>query len=497
MNKTTAVIAWCLAPAALLQLGGCVVGPDYARPQTKLPDAFEESHGGPAMDGVAADEIRWWRRFNDAHLSALVEKAIAANNGVEVAAARLREARAARQIAQSQLSPQVGVGASVLRSRTSEAGLGIPGDLLDLEHNVFQVGFDASWALDIFGGVRRQVESAEAIEQAADSDRRGVVLMVAAETARAYVELRGVQSELRVARSNLDDQRQTLTVTEDKRTNGLASDLEVVRARTEVESTAAEIPPLEQAIRQYTHVLSTLLALEPTALRAELETPAPIPDVPVEIGVGVPSDLLLRRPDIQSAERRLAAATAQVGVATAQYFPQVTLGASGGFQSQKASDLFNGTGENASSYGLVGPFINWTLFDGGRRKAGVELSEAQVAAAKAWYEETVLTAFREVESSLVAVDRGRARLDDLVRLSASAREAAGIALRDYERGILDQLVVLDAQRQANRADMLLAQVRADVGVRVVTLYKALGGGWESAEPSLATAADSHQKETVR
>src|SRR6185436_1479840 len=187
-----------------LSLGGCVVGPDYARPQTKLPPAYQEAH----RDGVAAEEIRWWRRFDDRRLSALVEKAIAANNGVEVAAARLREARAARQIAQSQLSPQVGVGASVLRSRSSEAGLGIPGDLLDLEHNVFQVGFDASWALDVFGGARRQVESAEAVEQAANSDRRGVVLMVAAETARAYVELRGVQRELEVARSTLDDQRQ-------------------------------------------------------------------------------------------------------------------------------------------------------------------------------------------------------------------------------------------------------------------------------------------------
>lgn len=487
----------CIAPAAFLALGGCVVGPDYARPETTVPADYQEAHRASTSGGLADDEIRWWRRFDDPQLSALVEKAIAANNGVEVAAARLREARAARRIVQSQLSPQVGVGASVLRSRTSEAGLGIPGDLLDLEHNLFQVGFDASWALDVFGGVRRQVESAEAAEQAADSDRRGVVLMVAAETARAYVELRGVQRELDVARSTLDDQRQTLRVTEDKRANGLASDLDVVRARTEVESTAAEIPPLEQAIRQYTHVLSTLLALEPTALRAELETPAPIPDVPVDVSVGVPSDLLLRRPDIQSAERRLAAATAQVGVATAQYFPQVRLGGAAGFQSQTASDLLNGNGRNSSSYGLAGPFVNWTLFDGGRRKAGVELSEAQVAAAKAWYEETVLTAFREVESSLVAVDRGRARLEDLIRLSASAREAAGIALRDYERGILDQLVVLDAQRQANRADMLLAHGRASVGVRVVALYKALGGGWEFAEPTQATAAHSHQKETVR
>jgi NodT family efflux transporter outer membrane factor (OMF) lipoprotein len=462
-----------------------------------MPAAYEELRGQPESDRTAAEEVRWWRRFDDPRLSALVEKAIAANNGVAVAAARLRGARAARQIVQSQLYPQVGLGASVLRARNSEAGLGIPGELVDLEHNVFQVGFDASWVLDVFGGVAREIESAEAGEQAAASERRGVVLMVAAETARAYVELRGVQRELEVARANLEDQRGTLAVTEDKRRNGLASDLEVVRARTEVEATAAEIPPLEQAIRQYTHVLSTLLALEPTALLAELEAPAPIPEVPIRVAVGVPSDLLLRRPDIQSAERRLAAATAQVGVATAQYFPRVTLGAAGGLHSRHADDLLNGTGENGSAYGLTGPFINWTLFDGGRRRAGVELSEARVAAAKAWYEETVLTAFREVESSLVAVDRGQARVEDLVRLSASAREAADIARRDYERGILDQLVVLDAQRQANRADMLLVESRASLGVRVVVLYKALGGGWEVADPAPATEDMGTQEEAVR
>ncbi|MCG3132995.1 MAG: Solvent efflux pump outer membrane protein SrpC [Planctomycetes bacterium] len=481
MKTTLATIKWPAVGAVLL-LTGCVVGPDYVRPDTRMPAAFGELRPESASDCAAAEDLRWWRRFNDPRLGDLVEKAIVANNGVEVAAARLREARAARQIVQSQLSPQLGIGASVLRARTSEAGLGIPAGLLDVERNLFQIGFDASWTLDVFGGVHRQVESAEAAEQATASVRRGVVLMVAAETARAYFELRGVQRELQVAHATLDEQRRTLALTEEKRRNGLASELEVVRARTEVESAAAEVPPLEQAIRQYIHALSTLIALEPTTLRAQLEEPAPIPESPLRLAVGVPSDLLLRRPDIQAAERRLAAATAQVGVATAQFFPRLTLGAAGGLQSRVASDLLNGTGKNGSSWGLAGPFINWTLFDGGRRRAGVELSEAHVAAAKAAYEDTVLTAFREVESALVAIDRGRARIDVLVRLSESARAAAGIALRDYERGILDQLVVLDAQRQANRADMLLADARAALGVHMVALYKALGGGWEVAEP---------------
>jgi len=197
--------------------------------------------------------------------------------------------------------------------------------------------------------------------------------------------------------------------------------------------------------------------------------------------------LLRRRPDILSAERQLAAATARVGVATAQLFPQVVLGGSAGLASQKTGDLFNGnSGSNPSSYYMAGPTINWTVFDGGRRKAGIKFSEAQVDAAKAVYQDTVLRAFREVESSLVCVDRGRARLQDLRKLSASAQEAADIALRDYERGILDQLTVLDAQRQANRADMLLAQGQMTVTVDMVTFYKALGGGWEIAEPAPTT-----------
>jgi NodT family efflux transporter outer membrane factor (OMF) lipoprotein len=484
--------------AAPLVAAGCMVGPNYKRPATEMPDAYRELASSPTTQpatqpttqpttftATGPAEIRWWRQLGDPQLTDLVEQSVKANYGVAAAGARLREARAARQVAQSLLYPQVGVGASALRFRGSEAAIGLPG--LDLEDNLFQIGFDASWVVDVFGGTRRGVESAKASEQAAAADRRAVVLMVAAETARAYLELRGTQRELQINQTILEEQRQTLSVTEDRRRNGLASDLEVLRARTEVESTAAEIPPLQQAGRQYIHVISTLLGLEPTALAAELEKPEPIPAVPGQVAVGIPSDLLRRRPDIQGAERQLAATTAQVGVATAQLFPQVVLGGSAGLQSRDSGDLFNGnSGRNPSSYYLAGPTINWTAFDAGRRKAGVRFAEAQVDAAKASYQDTVLRAFREVESSLVAVDRSRARVNDLKRLSASARQSADIARRDYERGILDQLTVLDAQRQSNRADMLLAQGEVQHVVNAVTLYKALGGGWEIAEPAATT-----------
>jgi NodT family efflux transporter outer membrane factor (OMF) lipoprotein len=479
--------------AAPVAAAGCMVGPNYKPPATNMPGAYREATTAAANDATtgpttaptsvaasAPGEIRWWRQFDDPQLTDLVERSVKANYGVAVAGARLREARAARQVAQSFLYPQASVGASALRFRGSDAAIGLPG--LGLEDNLFQVGFDAAWAVDVFGGTRRGIESARANAQAAAAGRRGAVLMVAAETARAYLELRGTQKELRIDLAILEKQRQTLAVTEDRRRNGLASDLEVLRARTEVESTAAEIPTLQQAARQYIHVLSTLLGLEPTALSAELEQPAPVPAPPGQVAVGIPSDLLRRRPDVQGAERQLAAATSQVGVATAQLFPQVVLGGSGGLASRDFDDLFNGnTSKNSSSYYLAGPSINWTVFDAGRRKAGIKMAEARVDAAKADYQDTVLSAFREVESSLVAVDRAQARVGDLRRLSASATESADIARRDYERGILDQLTVLDAQRQSNRAEMQLAQGEVQFVVNVVTLYKALGGGWEVAE----------------
>jgi NodT family efflux transporter outer membrane factor (OMF) lipoprotein len=492
--------------ATPLAAAGCMVGPDYEPPVTPMPGAYREaadvSTGDPATERISFDakgsaEVRWWLQFGDPQLTGLVDRAVTANYGVAVAEARLREARAARQVAQSLLYPQVSAGASVLWFRGSEAAIDLPG--LDLEDNLYQVGFDASWVVDVFGGIRRGVESARANEQAVAADRRAIVLMVAAETARAYLELRGVQRQLQIDRDILGQQRQTLSVTEDRRQNGLASDLEVLRARTEVEATAAEIPPLQQASRQYIHLISTLLGLEPTALSAELEQPAPIPLVPEQVAVGIPSDLLRRRPDIQGVERQLAAATAQVGVATAQLFPQVVLGGSAGLQSRKLDDLFNvSTTNDSSGYYLAGPSINWTVFDAGRRKAGIKFAEAQVDAAKAAYQDTVLRAFREVESSLVAVDRAQSRVSDLKRLSASAGESASIARRDYERGILDQLTVLDAQRQSNRADMLLVQGEVLLVVNVVTLYKALGGGWEVADPPPAAGSveETHEEGDV-
>jgi NodT family efflux transporter outer membrane factor (OMF) lipoprotein len=485
MNRLITIVA----TAAGFLAAGCKVGPNYETPATAMPGAFGELPGRPSAGGVrfageADDEVRWWRRLDDAKLTDLVERAVAANPSISIAEARLSQARAARQAAQALLYPEIHANASLFRFRGSASALGVPEGSAPVEGNLFQLGFDAVWVVDVFGGIRRQIESARAREDAVRSARRGVVLMVASETARAYVELRGVQHQLDVAEATLDTQRQTLDITDERLRNGLASDLDLLRARTDVEATQAQIPPLQQAIRQYIHSLSTLLALEPTALAGELSPVSPIPAIPERIAVGVPSDLLRRRPDIQAAERQLAAATAQVGVAVSALFPQLAIGGTAGLAGRTSGNL----GHNSAGYYAGGPSIDWTVFDGGKRAAGVAATEAEVKAAKAQYEDTVRRAFAEVESALVAVDRAQARRDALRGLRETTRLAVIIARRDYRKGILDQLQVLDAQRQSERADMLLAQSEVALTVSVVTLYKTLGGGWEFAETAQAPAA---------
>lgn len=484
LNRPGASFGWV---AWFVLVPGCMVGPKYQPPSQSLPAQYAE---GPATQpasapSIAPSDARWWLSFDDPILNSLIERAITANPNIGIAEARVREARSLRKMVESQLYPQFDVGASILRGRVSESALGLPhvaDRFLEPDATLFQLGFDAYWVVDVFGGTRRQVESAHAGEEATDAARRGVVLMVAAETARAYMELRGTQLQLQVAHSTLESERQTLDLTSDKHDHGLASDLDMVRARAEVESTTAQIPPLEQAVRQRIHMLSTLLGLTPTTLAGELEPPAPIPQFTGEVDAGVPSDLLRRRPDIQRAERQIAAATAMVGAAVANLYPKVLLGGAAGVQGRSITHLFDvDAGRNPTGYYATGPFISWTLFDGGRRQAAIAMNEAEVEAAKASYEDTVLRAFREVENALVAVDQGRNQREALRQLSATTREGVGIARRDYQSGVLDQLSVLDAQRQADRAAVLLAQSETSLAVSFVMLHNALGGTWQSAE----------------
>jgi multidrug efflux system outer membrane protein len=466
-----------LLSAALL--GGCTVGPVYRPPDVPLPDAWSRSLAAPLRPRPAELE-RWWRRFDDPLLGSLVERALLANPDLRLAEARVREARALRAAAASGLWPAVELSGSYSRLRSSENALpqrGFVGALpgLEREHDLFRAGFDASWEIDIFGGVRRGVEAAQASAEAAVEERRAVLVTLLGEVATNYVEHRALQRRLEVTRANLEAQRETLELTRVRFEAGLAAGVDVSRAEAQVSSTAAEIPALESAITRAAHRLDTLLGLHPGALAAELSSPAPVPRLPPEIMVGIPSDLLRRRPDIRRAERRLAAATARVGAAVAELFPRFSLTGAGGLESFGAGDFFAA----GSRFWSLGPTVRWPVFSAGRIRANIEVQNARQEAALREYEKTVLGALEEVENALVALASEQARRDSLLGSVAASRRALESARELYLSGLADFLAVLDAQRALLAAENDLAASEAALASSLVSLYKALGGGWEA------------------
>lgn len=467
-----------LLVSALL-LGGCTVGPVYRRPDAALPGAWSQSLAAPLQPQPAEVE-RWWSRFDDPLLGSLVERAIAANPDLRLAEARVREARALRAVAASALWPAVEVSGSYSRVRNSENALpqpGLAGALpgLELEHDLFRTGFDAAWEIDIFGRARRGVEAAEAQAEAAVEDRRAVVVTLLGEVAANYVEHRALQRRLEVTRANLEAQRETLELTRVRFEAGLAAGLDVSRAEAQVSATAAQIPALETAIKQTAHRLERLLGLHPGALAAELSSPAPIPRLPAEVMVGIPSELLRRRPDIRGAERRLAAATAQVGVAVAELFPRFSLTGAGGLQSFSAGDLLAA----GSRFWSIGPTVRWPVFSAGRIRANIEVQNARQEAALRQYEKTILGALEEVENALVALANEQARRESLLASVAASRSALESARELYLSGLADFLTVLDAQRALLAAENELIASEGALASDLVSLYKALGGGWEA------------------
>jgi NodT family efflux transporter outer membrane factor (OMF) lipoprotein len=347
---------------------------------------------------------------------------------------------------------------------------GLPGVTTD----VYQVGFDASWEVDVFGGTRRSVEAAADDASAAVEDNRDVLISLAAEVARNYVELRGYQRQAQIAQENLVLQNDTLDLTRSRYKNGFVTELDVARQAAEVATTAAEIPPLEYQAHQSMHSLAILLGEDPGALEAELTTAAPIPPLPPTVPVGLPSDLLRRRPDIRRAERQLAAATARIGVATADLYPKFTITGLLGLDSTKPEHLFD---YNSRYYSVV-PGVTWPIFEAGKIQNNVSAQNEVQRQAELGYQQTVLSALQEVEDSLAAYRteqlRGRA-LGDAVTAS---REAVDLARQQYQQGVIDFLTVLDAERSLLAAENSLVQSDREACDDLVGLYKALGGGWE-------------------
>ena len=482
-----------LALLLLTTLSGCTVGPDYQRPIVPIPDQWSQ----PAVVGsqaataeASANLAQWWRAFDDPTLDALIEAALAENLDLKSAVARVREARAARAISAAGLYPALGANASYEYARpfseNSQIGSLAPPDILTVD--LYQAAFDASWELDIFGGIRRGVEAADADLAATEDDERDVRVTLLAEVARAYVSIRSLERRLAIAHANADTQSGSLALTEDRFRSGLASKLDVTQARSLLATTEAQIPVLERERELTLHALSVLLGRAPDALQTVLAAKASLPGsgesdaLAVRIPVGLPSDLLRRRPDIRRAERRVAAATARSGVATAELFPKFTLMGLAGLESIHPGDFFT----VGSRYFQAGPGMSWRLFEGGRTRAEIEVRDAQTEEALRQYEQAILTGLKDVEDALVAYGKDRARRTALVDAVAADRESVALAEDLYVHGLGTYLNVLVAERSQYASEEALVQVEQMLIVDLIATYKALGGGWEATADEVAS-----------
>ena len=456
---------------ALSLIAGCAVGPNYKAPKISVPPSFV--NGTQTQYTPDQPVAAWWRGFDDAELNKLVEAASASNLDLRIATANLLQARALRLGAKSDFFPVVTGEASYDNVKYSQAGLfGATG--VGRQEELYTLGFDAAWELDIFGRVRRSVQAATASVQAAQATRHDVLVSLTSEVARNYFELRGTQNELAVLRRNADNERETLKITQDRLDAGSGTDLDVARARAQLNINLAAIPPAESAIAHAIHRLGVLTGRQPEALTGELETPAPPPHLPEMVAIGNPEDLLRRRSDIRAAERNLAASTAGIGVATADLFPRVTFIGDIGLQATS----FVGLGGPASDTRSFGPAITWAALDIGHVRSRIAAAGAGAASGLAQYEKTVLTALEETENALVDFGRIRARRDFLAESVKSSKAASDLAYARYNDGAADFLTVLDAERVLLEAQDQLAQTETQTATALVAVYKALGGGWE-------------------
>ncbi len=541
-------------------VAGCAVGPNYRAPESPAPAAWSALTSGTAATQPSrpttrpADVATWWQALRDPLLDALVAQAVESNLDLRLATARVREARAQRDVATAAFWPQVNIGSSYDYSGSSEnvapapksagqtlggllpnvsvtpgavngpggiklpaavvnpqrigpvrlggsrspsvtvqpGALTIPGGVghptatlsppgattaagLARQRNLFQAGFDATWELDIFGGVRRSSEAGEADLAASEESRRAALVTLVSEVALDYVQLRGSQRRLAIAHENIAAQQDTVALTQARYKAGFTNELDVAQAQAQLATTRSQVPLLETAIRQAIYQLSVLLGEPPDALVAELEQEAPLPVTPLEVPVGLPSDLLRRRPDIRATERQLAAATARIGVATADLFPKFSLTGSFGTQTADMRHFL----DSKSLFWSIGPAVSWPIWDAGRIRANIEVQNARQEEALVTYEQTVLTAFQDVESALVSYTNEKVRHQSLADAVKWNQQANDLSNELYSRGLAAFLNVLVSQQALYASQDQLVQSETTAITNLISLYKALGGGWDA------------------
>ncbi len=509
-----------LIAMAALGLAGCTMGPNFEKPTPWWKPASFDHHDQQTMAKLVSEPVpqpvdaAWWTLFGDPVLTGLEQRVAAGNLEVRAAELRLAEARAQLGLAGTAQFPVVNANANYTREAqsgrgvasllggsgsqaTNANGLGgttsgfpsTPSSPLSQPIDLYQYGFDASWELDLWGRVRRGVESASATVDASAESRNAVVVTTLAELARDYIQLRGAQAEQAIVQRNLDTAQSTLNLTRQRYGSGLTTELDVANQAAQVASTASLLPALQQQEGQLINAVSLLLGEAPGALRAELATAEPVPPVPPVVPIGLPSELTRRRPDIRQAEAQLHAATADVGVAVADFYPRFSLSASAALQSLQPQYL---TDWGARTFG-IGPSVTLPIFDGGRLTRTLELRQTQQKEAALQYQRTVLTALHDVDNALIAYSAEENRRTQLAQAVAQNRRALGLAQDRYSGGVGDFLTVLDTERRLLSTEQALNDSTTKVSTNLVQLYKALGGGWETAPIPPPPAPDATAK----
>jgi multidrug efflux system outer membrane protein len=477
------ILALLLPVTSVIGASWPKVGPNYQPPKATVPDAYQQQSAASGTN-IDAAVGNWWTTLNDPELTALIDRAVKSNLDLKVASSRILEARAARRMTRADLLPTVESRDTVQRVRggltsglfnVNKSSQGGSSLLAPFESSVYQFGFDASWEIDFFGGHRRALEAATADVAAVGEARRDVLVSLLAEVARNYSELRGFQRRLEITNQNIALQQDSLNLTRVRADAGLGTQFDVERQSAQLDSTRSSVPSLEAAEIQTIHRLGVLLGQEPGALLNELTESKPLPPAPPSVPVGLPADLLRRRPDIREAEARVAAETARVGVARADLFPKILLNGAVGRQGTEPSGLTLGAGNFFS----FGPAVTLPIFTAGKIRGNIEAQKQRLDQAVTQYQSAVLRSLEETESSLAAYGHEKDRRERLVAADEASRQATMLANELYLRGLSDFLSVLDAQRQQLAAEDDLAQSDTAVVTNLVALYKALGGGWEA------------------
>jgi NodT family efflux transporter outer membrane factor (OMF) lipoprotein len=447
-----------------------MVGPDYRAPEPNVPAGWVGQTGPQGAEPAEKILLQWWTEFKDPNLTSLIERAMRTNLDLRQAEERVRQARATLGVVGSGFWPTADLTSSYARNRS--------GGAVPITSNLFKTGLDAAWELDLFGGTRRNIEAAQADVQASIEDRRDVLVTLASEVALNYVQLRGYQQEITIAQNNLKAQQQSADVVHKRYEGGFVSALDVANADAQVATMLSQIPVLETSAQQAIYNISVLLGQEPASLLEELSPASSIPVTPPEVPTGLPSEMLRRRPDIRRAEAQIHSATALIGVAAADLFPKFNLAGSVSVQADRPGNL-----RWPQRTWSFGPSADWQIFNAGRVWSNIEVQKALQQQAMLNYQKTVLTAFQDVENALVAYDKEQQRNKSLIDAVTANRKAVELSTELYTEGQTEFLSVLDAQRSLYSSEDALVQSIRNLSTDLISLYKALGGGWDNASVS--------------